>query len=56
MKQRSPFCPRVQVEGLLTDTVAAAGLVVGLSAALAPWPRLLRVHDRAKSTLIWHWH
>jgi hypothetical protein len=36
---------------LLTDTVRAAGLDVGLSAALVPWRRPLAVHDPGKVVL-----
>ena len=34
--------------GLLTGTVRAVGLDVGLSGALAPWRRPLAVHDPGK--------
>ena len=60
MKKRSRFYPRVHVDTadvpavghaggvLLTETVAAAGLDMGLSAALAPWRKPLAVHDPGK--------
>jgi Transposase DDE domain group 1 len=63
VKKRSRFYPRVQVDTsnsaavgqaggvLLTDTVAAAGLDVALSAALSPWRRPLAVHDPGKVVL-----
>jgi hypothetical protein len=60
VRQTTGFYPRLKVDKakvaavaqgggvLLTDTVRAAGLDVGLSAALAPWRRPLAVHDPAK--------
>ena len=36
---------------LLTATAAAAGLAVGLSAALTPWRKRLAVHDPGKVLL-----
>jgi Transposase DDE domain group 1 len=63
VKQTTGFYPRVGVDTakvsavgqaggvLLTDTVRAAGLDVGLSAALAPWRKPLGVHDPAKVVL-----
>jgi len=60
VKKRSRFYPRVRVDTagvpavgqaggvLLTDTVAAAGLDMALSAALARWRKPLAVHDPGK--------
>ena len=63
MKKRSRFYPHVRVDTsscaavgqaggvLLIDTVAAAGLDVALSAALAAWRKPLAVHDPGKVVL-----
>jgi hypothetical protein len=63
VKQGSRFYPRVQVDTsrsgavgqaggvLLTETVAAAGLDVALSVALARWRKPLAVHDPGKVVL-----
>jgi DDE family transposase len=63
VKQTTGLYPRVGVDTakvsavgrgggvLLTDTVRAAGLDVGLSAALVPWRRPLAVHDPGKVVL-----
>jgi Transposase DDE domain group 1 len=63
VKQRSRFYPHIQVDTsrsgavgqaggvLLTDTVAALGLDMALSAALAPWRKPLAVHDPGKVVL-----
>jgi hypothetical protein len=63
VRQTTGFYPRLKVDKakvaavaqgggvLLTDTVRAAGLDAGLSAALAPWRRPLAVHDPAKVVL-----
>src|SRR3954452_15889164 len=63
VKHTTGFYPRARVDTakvsavgqaggvLLTNTVRAAGLDVGLSAALAPWRRPLAVHDPAKVVL-----
>jgi hypothetical protein len=63
VRHTTGFYPRLKVDKakvaavaqgggvLLTDTVRAAGLDAGLSAALAPWRRPLAVHDPAKVVL-----
>ena len=63
MKQTTGFYPRLNVDAtgrgavgqaggvLLTSTVRAAGLGVGLSAALAPWRAANATHDPAKVLL-----
>jgi hypothetical protein len=63
VKKTTGFYPRVRVDAaggsavgqaggvLLTSTVRAAGLDVGLSAALAPWRSANAVHDPAKVLL-----
>ena len=60
MKHTTGFYPRARVDTakvsavgqaggvLLTQTVRAAGLDVGLSNALAPWRKPLAVHDPGK--------
>ena len=60
MKQPSRCYPRVRVDTshsgavgqaggvLLTEAVAATGLDVALSAALAPWRKPLAIHDPGK--------
>src|SRR3954452_9955419 len=63
VKHTTGFYPRARVDTakvsavgqaggvLLTETVRAAGLDVGLSAALAPWRKPLAVHDPGKVVL-----